>query len=307
MMQKMSQLFSQTLRAAPSEVEAAGHAMLLRAGFIRPLAAGIFSYLPLARKSMNKIEAIIRDEMNQIGGQEITMPVVHPAELWQETGRWQTVGSEMGRFKDKNQRDMVLAMTHEEVVADLARSEIRSYKQLPRLVYQIQTKWRDDPRPRAGLIRVREFSMLDSYSLDLDFEGLEKQYQAHYKTYFRIFERCGLPVMAVKSDTGMMGGSIAHEYMYLSPIGEDTIMYCGHCGYAANRQIARVDHPKPSHEEERDLEQIPTPHTATIADLAQLLQIPVERTAKAVFFSAQCADREERVPDLCHCSRGYGC
>ncbi len=294
-MQKMSQLFSQTLRVAPSDVEAAGHAMLVRAGFIRPLAAGIFSYLPLARRSMNMIEAIIRQEMNGIGGQEITMPVVHPAELWQQTGRWQTIGSEMGRFKDKNNRDMVLAMTHEEVVADLVRSEIRSYKQLPRLVYQIQTKWRDDPRPRAGLIRVREFTMLDSYSLDADYDGLEKQYQAHYEAYFRIFERCGLPVMAVKSDTGMMGGKVAHEYMYLSPIGEDTIMHCGHCGYAANRQVARVDYEKPSMEEALPLEQIPTPHTATITDLAALLQIPVEKTAKAVFFTTQIAGREEPV------------
>ncbi len=292
-MQKMSQLFSQTLRSAPSDVEAAGHAMLMRAGFIRPLAAGIFSYLPLARKSMNNIEAIIRDEMNGIGGQEITMPVVHPAELWQETGRWQTIGSEMGRFKDKNNRDMVLAMTHEEVVADLVRGEIRSYKQLPRLVYQIQTKWRDDPRPRAGLIRVREFTMLDSYSLDADYEGLEKQYQSHYQAYFRIFERCGLPVMAVKSDTGMMGGKIAHEYMYLSPIGEDTIMHCSHCGYAANRQIASVNYERPSMEEALSLEQIPTPQTATIADLASLLHIPIERTAKAVFFTAQIAGREK--------------
>ena len=191
---RMSQLFSQTLREAPAEAETASHQLLLRAGFIRQLAAGIFSYLPLAKRSLTKIENIMREEMNAIGGQEMTMPVVHPAEMWQETGRWYQIGSEMGRFKDKNDRDMVLAMTHEEVVADLVRREVQSYRQLPRLIYHIQTKWRDDPRPRAGLIRVREFTMKDSYSLDADWEGLDRQYRAHYQAYFNIFHRCGLPV-----------------------------------------------------------------------------------------------------------------
>ncbi len=163
---RMSRLFSQTFREAPADVEVASHQLLLRAGYIYPLASGLFSYLPLARRSMTKIESILREEINAIGGQELTMPVVNPAEVWQETGRWYQIGSEMGRFKDKNGHDMVLAMTHEEVVADLARNQIRSYRQLPQLVYHIQTKWRDDPRPRAGLIRVREFTMLDSYSLD---------------------------------------------------------------------------------------------------------------------------------------------
>ena len=236
---RMSQLFSQTLREAPAEAEIASHQLLLRAGFIRQLAAGIFSYLPLARRALTKIENIMREEMNAIGGQEMTMPVVHPAEIWQETGRWYQIGAEMGRFKDRDGRDMVLAMTHEEVVADLVRREIRSYRQLPRLIYHIQTKWRDDPRPRAGLIRVREFTMKDSYSLDADWEGLDRQYRAHYQAYFNIFHRCGLPVIAVKSDVGMMGGKLAHEFMYLTPIGEDTLLFCDACGYAANRQIAR--------------------------------------------------------------------
>ena len=154
------------------------------------------------------------------------MPVVNPADIWQETGRWYQIGSEMGRFKDKTGHDMVLAMTHEEATADLVRNVVRSYRQLPALIYHIQTKWRDDPRPRAGLIRVREFTMLDSYSLDASWEGLDAQYQAHYEAYFKIFERCGLPVVAVKSDTGMMGGKLAHEYMYLTPIGEDTLLFC---------------------------------------------------------------------------------
>ena len=221
------------------------------------------------------------------------MPVVQPAELWQETGRWSTIGSEMGRFKDKNQRDMVLAMTHEEAVSDLVRGEIRSYKQLPQLIYHIQTKWRDDPRPRAGLIRVREFTMLDSYSLDKDWEGLEIQYQAHYSAYERIFRRCGLPIISVKSDTGMMGGKIAHEFMYLSPIGEDTLVLCDQCGYAANRQTAKFRRPKNTNEPLQNLQKVATPHTTTILDLANYLQIPAEKTAKAVFFMAQQPSKEK--------------
>src|SRR5512136_798398 len=236
---RMSHLFSQTLREAPADAEVASHQLLVRAGFIRPLAAGVFSYLPLARRSLKKIEAILRDEMNTIGGQEITMPIVNPADIWRETGRWYQIGAEMGRFVDRRGRDMALAMTHEEVIADLVRHEIRSYQQLPQLIYHIQTKWRDDPRPRAGLIRVREFTMKDSYSLDSCWEGLDKQYRAHYQAYFNIFHRCGLDAIAVKSDTGMMGGKLAHEYMYLHPIGEDTLILCDCCGYSANRQIAR--------------------------------------------------------------------
>src|SRR5438270_2705853 len=183
---RMSTLYSQTLREAPSEAEVVSHRLLLRAGFIRQLAAGIFSYLPLARRSMTKIEDIMREEINALGGQEITMPVVHPADLWKETGRWYEIGPELGRFVEKSGRDMALAMTHEEVVTDLARKEIKSYRQLPQLIYHIQTKWRDDPRPRAGLIRAREFTMLDSYSLDADAAGLAQQYQAHYDAYFRL-------------------------------------------------------------------------------------------------------------------------
>jgi prolyl-tRNA synthetase len=192
----------------------------------------------------------------------------------------------MGRFKDKSGRDMVLAMTHEEVVADLARSEIRSYRQLPTLIYNIQTKWRDDPRPRAGLIRVREFTMLDSYSLDADWEGLDRQYRAHYDAYFRIFGRCGLPVIAVKSDTGMMGGKLAHEFMYLSDIGEDTLVLCDGCDYTANRQVATFRKPQPEAEVPRPIEKVATPHTTTIADLAELLGVSESRTAKAVFMIA---------------------
>ncbi len=283
---RQSTLFSQTLRTAPVEAEVRSHQLLLRAGFIRPLAAGIFSYLPLARRSLNKIEAIIREEMNAIGGQEVTMPVVHPADLWQATGRWQRIGAEMGRFKDRGERDMVLAMTHEEVVADLVRSEIKSYRHLPRLIYHIQTKWRDEPRSRAGLIRVREFTMKDSYSLDADAAGLDVQYRAHYDAYLRIFARCRLPVIAVGSDVGMMGGSQAHEFMYLTPIGEDTLLVDEAGGYAANREVARFVKPAAAAEAELPLEKIATPGTTTIEALARYLDIPAARTAKAVFVTA---------------------
>lgn len=292
---RMSQLFSQTLREAPADTDVVSHQLLLRAGFVRLLAAGIFSYLPLAWRSMSKIENIIRQEIDAIGGQEISMPVVHPAELWQESGRWYQIGSELGRLQDRGGRDMALAMTHEEVVGDLVRKEIRSYRQLPALIYQIQTKFRDEPRPRAGLIRVREFTMKDSYSLDADWEGLDKQYRAHYSAYFRIYSRCGLPVIAVKSDTGMMGGKLAHEFMYLTPIGEDTLLVCDNCGYSANREVARFRKPQNPPEELLPVEKVETPNATTIEALAKFLNIPASKTAKAVFMVATIPEGEGEI------------
>jgi prolyl-tRNA synthetase len=280
---RMSRLFSQTLREAPGDTDITSHQLLLRAGFIRPLAAGIFSYLPLGQRALAKIEQIVREEMDAIGGQEIKMPVVHPGDLWKETGRWYQIGPELTRFQDRAGRDMNLAMTHEEVIGDLVRKEIRSYRQLPALLYHIQTKWRDEPRPRAGLIRVREFTMKDSYSLDADWEGLDKQYRAHYSAYFRIYSRCGLPVIAVKSDTGMMGGKLAHEFMYLTPIGEDTLLLCDHCGYSANREVARFQKPMPAAEAMLPMEKVETPNATTIESLATFLNIPASKTAKAFF------------------------
>ena len=274
------------MRDAPSEAQAISHRLLLRAGFIRPLASGIFTALPLARRALTKVENIVREEIEGIGGQEITMPVVQPADLWKETGRWYQIGAELGRFKDRAGRDMVLAMTHEEVVADLVRQEIHGYRQLPCLLYQIQTKWRDDPRPRAGLIRVREFTMKDSYSLDADEEGLDRQYRAHYRAYFNIYRRCGLDVIAVASDTGMMGGAQAHEFMVLIPIGEDTLMLCDACGYAANRQISGFRKPEALPEPPLPLEKVATPGVTTIETLAAFLDIPTAKTAKAVFMVA---------------------
>lgn len=282
---RMSRLFSQTLREAPAEAEAAGHQLLLRAGFIRQHAAGIFSYLPLARRAMNRIEEILRAEMDAIGGQEITMPAVQPAELWQASGRWYKIDAEMGRFKDRGERDMALAMTHEEVAADLARREIRSYRQLPLMIYQIQTKWRDDPRPRGGLVRAREFTMKDSYTFDASWENLDLQYRDHYQAYFNIFHRCGLPVISVAADMGMMGGKLAHEFMYLTPGGEDTLILCDSCGYAANRQAARARHAEPAAGQALPIEKVATPGCKTIAELARFLGIAEAQTAKAVLLA----------------------
>jgi len=295
---RMSQLFGQTLRQPPSDAQIASHQLLVRAGYIRQLGAGIFSYLHLARRSMTKIENILRQEMDRIGGQEITMPIVQPADVWKGTGRWYEIGSEMGRFHDRNDRDMVLAMTHEEVITDLVRTEVRSYRHLPRLLYHIQTKWRDEPRPRAGLIRVREFTMKDSYSLDADWAGLDTQYRAHYQAYFDIAHRCGLPVVAVRSDVGMMGGKMAHEFMYLTSIGEDTLLICDACGYAANRQIADFQKPTPVEEPPSPVEKVATPDITTIEDLTAFLDVPASRTAKAVFTMATVTEDQEDVEKL---------
>lgn len=292
---RISQLFSQTLREAPAEAEVISQQLLLRAGFVRPLAAGIFSYLPLGQRALAKIMAIMRQEIEAIGGQEVLMPVVHPAGLWQETNRWYEIGNEMGRFQDKSGRDMVLAMTHEEVVSDLVRGEIHSYRQLPKLIYHLQTKWRDDPRPRAGLIRAREFTMLDSYSLDKDEAGLNEQYWAHYQAYFNIFGRCGLPVIAVQSDVGMMGGTMAHEFMYLTAIGEDSLMLCGGCGYQANRQVATFGKPAGDNQPLYPIQKVATPNCQTISELAAFLGVAEAQTAKAIFLVATVNEGQSQV------------
>jgi prolyl-tRNA synthetase len=276
-------------------VEVEGHGLLLRAGFVRQLAAGVFSYLPLARRSIAKIEGILREEMDAVGGQEVSMPVVQPAEVWKRSGRYDSTGPELVRLRDRRDRELVLAMTHEEIVAGLAAGEVDSYQRLPRLVYQIQTKFRDDPRPRAGLIRAREFTMKDAYSLDRDEEGLDEQYQTLHEAYFRIFARCGLPAVDVGADVGIMGGSMSHEFMYLSPVGEDTILLCDACGYRANRQVAGFRKPLPEVEEQRPLEKIPTPNADTIESLAGYLEVPESRTAKAVFMVGTIGNSERFV------------
>jgi prolyl-tRNA synthetase len=291
---RYSEWFGSTLREDPSEADTASARLLLRGAFIRPLAAGIFSFLPLGLRVKAKIERILREEIASIGGQELFMPVVHPAEIWKRTGRWQRIGAEMGRLRDRAGRDLVLAMTHEEVVAALAASEIRSYRDLPRLIYHIQTKWRDDPRPRAGLIRAREFTMLDSYSLDASSAGMEANYRAHAEAYRRIFRRCGLPVEAVESDAGMMGGGAAQEFMYLTPVGEDTLLFCSACGYRANRQAARFRKRAAAPEDPLPVEKVATPGVTSIEDLASTLDLPEARMAKAVFHMATVLDGNDR-------------
>lgn len=281
---RFSHLFGSTLRAAPAEAEITSHKLLLRAGFIRPLAAGIYTLMPLGFKVSQKIEQIIREEMDALDGQEMSMPVIHPAELWQQTGRWYDIGPEMGRFKDRAGRDMVLAMTHEEVIADLCRREIQSYKQMPMMVYHFQTKFRDEARPRAGLIRVREFVMKDAYSMHADDADLDKFYPLMYDAYMKIYERANLPVVAVKSDVGMMGGREAHEFMWLNPIGEDSIVICPNKDYTANRQVAVFRKPKAAKAEPLPVEEVETPNTKTIAALADLLKIDAKETGKAIFF-----------------------
>ena len=288
--QRVSSLFGSTLRHTPAEADLQSHALLLRAGYVRQLAAGIFSLLPLGWRALRKIEQILREEMDRIGGQELSLPVVHPADLWQATGRWHQIDATLARFRDRRERDLVLAMTHEEAVAFHAASEIVSYRQLPALVYQVQTKFRDELRPRGGLIRVREFRMKDSYSLDRDQDGLERQYRAHYQAYQRIGRRTGVPLTAVRSDTGMMGGSVAHEFMYLTPAGEDSLALCAKCGYAANRDVAEFSL-EPAAAEPEALAEVHTPGTATIGDLAAYLGIAPEQTAKMVFYAAA-ADAE---------------
>jgi prolyl-tRNA synthetase len=283
---RLSQLFFATLRDDPADAEMPSHRLLLRAGYVRQLGSGLYSLLPLGYRVTKRVEQVIREEMNAIGCQELEMPVIHPADLWRESGRYDQIGPEMARFKDRGDRDMVIAMTHEEVVTDLLRDIIHSYRQLPVRLYHFQTKFRDEPRSRGGLIRVREFVMKDSYSCDRDDEGLDTSYWAHHGAYVRIFERLGLQAIPVASDVGMMGGSLAHEFMVLNPAGEDLLVLCDSCGFSANRQVAAVRVPVGSRAPELPVEEIETPGTTTIAELATFLGIDAAGTAKAAFFMA---------------------
>ncbi|HSD50626.1 MAG TPA: proline--tRNA ligase, partial [Candidatus Methylomirabilis sp.] len=270
-----------TLKEDPADAEALSHKLMIRAGLVRQLAAGVYVYLPLGQRVMDKVNAIIREEINAIGGQEITMPVIQPAELWQASGRWEIIGDEMFRLKDRNQRDMCLGMTHEEVIAWLAAREVRSYRDLPQLWYQIQTKERDEARPKSGVLRTREFVMKDSYSLDRDAAGLDTQYEAHRQAYCRIFDRCGLRYFVVESDPGMMGGAGSHEFMAPSPAGEDQVAICAACGYAANLELAVSRPPLPAFPA-WVLEEVSTPNARTIAEVTGLLEIAPALTIKAL-------------------------
>ncbi|TMF37869.1 MAG: proline--tRNA ligase [Chloroflexi bacterium] len=281
---RLSQLFFASLRDDPSEAEMPSHRLLLRAGYLRQLGSGIYSLLPLGKRVSDRVEQVIREEINAIGGQELEMPVVHPAEIWKESGRYFKIGPELVRFKDRGERDLVLAMTHEEVVALLLRDLVQSYRQLPMIVYHFQTKFRDEPRSRGGLIRVREFVMKDSYSCDLDDAGLDVSYRKHYAAYVKIFERLGLEAIAVRSDVGIMGGTAAHEFMVLNEFGEDTLVLCDNGDFADNQQIAEVGKRDPEPEELLPMEDVETPEATTIEALANFLGIPKAKTAKAAFF-----------------------
>ncbi len=262
-----------TLRETPSETEAVSHKLMLRAGYVRQLAAGLYVYLPLGLRVLSRIYAILREEMEAIGAQEISMPVLHPAEVWQQTGRWYAIGDEMFRLKDRSGRDMCLGMTHEEIMAWLASREIRSYRDLPQIWYQIQTKLRDEARPKSGVLRTREFVMKDSYSFDASEEDLDKSYQLHAEAYHKIFTRCGLKFYQVESDPGMMGGATAHEFMAPSAAGEDEIALCDNCGYAANVELA-LSSPLKNEPKEWKQQEVLTPEKRTVEEVSNFLKVP---------------------------------
>jgi prolyl-tRNA synthetase len=267
---RWSNYFLPTLREEPSDAEVVSHRLMLRAGLIRQLAAGLYSYLPLAQRSILKITQIIREEMAAAGAQEFYLPALHPAELWQESGRWSVMGQTMFRLKDRKGADLCLGMTHEEVMTDIARRELRSYKQLPQVWYQIQTKFRDEARPKSGLLRVRQFTMKDAYSFDLDQTGLDRSFEAQRQAYERIFSRCGLQYVIVEADTGAMGGSASNEFMVYTDAGEDLVASCQQCQYAANLEKATSRLvPVDDGEETFSLEEFPTPGVRTIEDLVR--------------------------------------
>ncbi len=278
---RYSRLFIPTLKEAPAEAEAVSHKLMVRAGYVRQLAAGLYIYLPLGMRVMEKINRIIREEMNAIGGQEVSMPVLNPAEVWQQTGRWDTIGDEMFRLKDRSGRDMCMAMTHEETMTWLAAHDIRSYRDLPQVWYQLQTKLRDEARPKSGVLRTREFIMKDSYSFDRDEEGLDRSYQVHLEAYKKMYARCGLKVYVVQSDTGMMGGSMAHEFMAPSPAGEDEVALCDSCGYAANVELAGSV-PKTPKFPDGKYEEIATPEKRTIDEVTRFLKLTPDLFIKSI-------------------------
>ncbi len=290
---RMSQLVGRRIKEVPKDAQTVSHKFLIRGGYIRPVSTGIYSLLPVGKRIVAKIEAIIREEMDRIGGQEVLMPVVLPGDLWKESGRYDSVGAELLRFEDRNRKPMLLAMTHEEAVVQLLRTEISSYRQLPVMVYQIQTKYRDEARPRAGLIRVREFTMKDAYSFHTSQEDLERYYEICHEAYVRIFRRIGMKnVLSIKANSGMMGGKVSHEFMAVCDCGEDTIFTSPDYTYRANREIATAawtyekSAPLP-------LEKVPTPGAKAIEDVAAMLKIEPKQTGKAVFF--QNADTGELI------------
>jgi prolyl-tRNA synthetase len=287
----MTRYFGKTLREEPAEAETASHRLLLKSGMIRQVASGIYSYLPLAWRSLRKIENIIRQEMDAAGGQEVRMPALHPLELWEESGRAEAMGQTLFTLKDRRERPLVMAPTHEEVFTLMVKANVHSYRDLPQILYQIQTKFRDEARPRGGLLRVREFDMKDAYSFDVDAEGLARSYDAMVQAYKNIYRRCGLPAVQAEADSGAIGGKDSHEFILPAESGEDVLLLCPGCGYAANAERAESVKPptvKPTQEEEAPLalSEVHTPGIKTIQDLAAHLGIPESKTLKAVFYDS---------------------
>ncbi len=283
---RFSRLFGKTLRQAPAEAETPSHQLLLRAGMIQQLAAGIYTFLPLGWRAFRKVEAIIRQEMDAAGAQEVLMPALQPLELWEESGRAQAFGPTLFRLQDRRERWLCLAPTHEEVVTGLVRSQARSYRDLPLNLYQIQTKFRDEPRPRGGLVRVREFFMKDAYSFDCDAEGLDRSYDAMYRAYQRIFARCGIPALPVEADSGAIGGKDSVEFMLLAESGENDVVYCAGCGYAANGEKAEAVKPAGPAGEPLPAEAVDTPGCTSIEEVARFMGVSRSQTLKAVFYVA---------------------
>ena len=283
---RVTKLFGKTLREDPAEAELASHRLMLRAGMIYQAAAGVYSYLPLAWRSLRKIEQIIREEMDAAGGQEVRLSALQPRELWRQSGRDDMIGPDMFRLEDRRERQLVLAPTHEELLTNMVKANVHSYRDLPLIIYQVQTKFRDEPRPRGGLIRAREFDMKDAYSFDADEEGLDLSYQAMVQAYKNIYERCGMSTLMAEADSGFIGGKDSQEFIALSDSGEDTILLCESCGYAANAERATFVKPPQEQEAPEPLEEVHTPGVKTIEGLAEFLGIPASKTLKAVFYMA---------------------
>ena len=284
---RVSKLYAPTLREVPAEAEVVSHQLMLRAGFMRKAAGGIYTYLPLAWRVLKKIERIVREEMDAKGSQELLMPIVQPAEIWQESGRWDVYGAEMFRLQDRHNRCFCLGPTHEEMVTTLIRGDVRSYRQLPLSVYQIQNKYRDERRPRFGLMRGREFNMKDAYSFDRDEAGLDKSYQDMYDAYTNIFTRCGLNFRPVEADSGAIGGSGSHEFMVIADSGEAEIVFCTSCDYAANVEKAELFPLEAQEEAMLTKEEVVTPDCKTIADVCAYLKLPVDHSVKAVAYNSE--------------------
>ena len=293
---RASKYFISTVKEAPNDAEVISHKLMIRAGMIKRLSAGIYSYLPMGLRVIRKVEAIIREEMDRAGAIELTMPVVQPAELWMETGRFEKMGPELLRVKDRHERDFIIQPTSEEVITDIARQELRSYRQLPKNFYQIQTKFRDERRPRFGIMRGREFTMKDAYSFDRDAAGAEKSYDIMFAAYQRIFDRFGLTYRAVAADTGAIGGSRSHEFQVIADTGEDAIVYCPTSDYAANMELAEALPAAPARASAAEtMNKVPTPGKSTCADVATLLGVSLEKTVKSLVLATELRDEEGNV------------